>query len=86
MLLVSIIFKELILIGSRKKIFTYLNDGKLPIDNNLAEQNIQKLTIQCDKSLHYGSNTGAKMVVTYHRVIGTVKLHSTSSDFFQKHL
>ena len=61
-----------------KEIFAYLNDGELPIDNNLAERTIRKLTIQHNNSLHYGSDAGTEMAVTYHSVIGTVKLHGSS--------
>ena len=61
-----------------KEIFAYLDDGELPIDNNLAERTIRKLTTQRNNSLHYGSDTGAEMAATYHSVIGTVKLHGTS--------
>ena len=63
---------------SHAKIFAYLDDSELPIDNNLAEQTIRKLTTQRNNSLHYGSDAGAEMAATYHSVIGTVKLHSTS--------
>ena len=62
----------------RKEIFAYLDDGELPIDNNLAERTIRKLTTQRNNSLHYGSAAGAKMAATYHSVIGTVKLHGNS--------
>ena len=61
-----------------KEIFAYLNDGELPIDNNLAERTIRKLTTQRNNSLHYGSDAGAEMAATYHSVIGTVKLHGSS--------
>ena len=61
-----------------KKIFAYLDDGELPIDNNLAERTIRKLTTQRNNSLHYGSDAGAEMAATYHSVIGTVKLHGSS--------
>ena len=61
-----------------KEIFAYLDDGELPIDNNLAERTIRKLTTQRNNSLHYGSDTGAEMAATYHSVIGTVKLHGSS--------
>ena len=60
------------------EIFAYLDDGELPIDNNLAERTIRKLTTQRNNSLHYGSDAGAEMVATYHSVIGTVKLHGSS--------
>ena len=61
-----------------KEIFAYLDDGELPIDNNLAERTIRKLTTQRNNSLHYGSDAGAEMVATYHSMIGTVKLHGSS--------
>ena len=60
-----------------KEIFAYLDDGELPIDNNLAERTIRKLTTQRNNSLHYGSDAGAEMAA-YHSVIGTVKLHGSS--------
>ncbi len=49
-----------------------MDDGELPIDNNLAERTIRKLTTQRNNSLHYGSDAGAEMAATYHSVIGTV--------------
>ena len=61
-----------------KEIFAYLDDGELPIDNNLAERTIRKLTTQRNNSLHYGSDAGAEMAATYHSVIATVKLHGSS--------
>ena len=61
-----------------KEIFIYLDDGELPIDHNLAERTIRKLTTQRNNSLHYGSDAGAEMAATYHSVIGTVKLHGSS--------
>ena len=67
-----------------------MDDGELPIDNNLAERTIRKLTTQRNNSLHYGSDAGAEMATTYHSVIGTVaswqfylELHR---NFFQKYL
>ena len=61
-----------------KEIFIYLDDGELPIDHNLAERTIRKLTTQRNNSLHYGSDASAEMAATYHSVIGTVKLHGSS--------
>ena len=61
-----------------KELFAFLDDGDLPIDNNLAERTIRKLTTQRNNSLHYGSDAGAEMAATYHSVIGTVKLHGSS--------
>ena len=72
-----------------KELFAFLGDGDLPIDNNLAERTIRKLTTQRNNSLHYGSDAGAEMAATYHSVIGTVKLHGSSvwnfiGTFFKK--
>ena len=47
-----------------KEIFTYLDDGELPIDNNLAERTIRKLTTHRNNSLHYGSDAGAEMAAS----------------------
>ena len=75
-----------------KEIFANLDDGEFPIDNNLVERTIRKLTTQRNNSLHYGSDAGAEMAATYHSVIGTVKLHGSSVwnfigfFFFQKYL
>ncbi len=59
------------------EIFAFSQDGEFPIDNNLAERTIWKLTTQRNSSHHYGSDAGAEMAVTYHSVIGTVKLYSS---------
>ena len=71
------------------EIFAYLKAGEFPIDNNLAERTIRKLTTQRNNSLHYGSDAGAEMAATYHSVISTVKLHGSSvwnfiGTFFKK--
>lgn len=74
-----------------KELFAYLDDGELPIDNNLAERTIRKLTTQRNNLFHYGSDVGAEMVATYHSVISTVKLYGHSvwdfiGSFFKKSL
>lgn len=71
------------------EIFAYLQDGDFPIDNNLVERTIRKLTTQRNNSLHYGSDAGVEMAATYHSVISTVKLHGSSvwnfiGTFFKK--
>lgn len=70
-------------------IFAYQKDGNYPIDNNIAERTIRKLTTQRNNSLHYGSDAGVEMAVAYHSVISTVKLHAMScwrylGEFFKK--
>lgn len=72
-------------------IFAYQKDGNYPIDNNIAERTIRKLTTQRNNSLHYGSDEGVEMAVAYHSVISTVKLHGMScwrylGEFFKRYL
>ena len=59
-------------------IFAYQNNGNYPIDNNIAERTLRKLTTQRNNSLHYGSDEGVELAVAYHSVISTVKLHGMS--------
>ena len=71
------------------ELFAYLDDGELPIDNNLAERCIRKLTTQRNSMLHFGSDEGVEMAATYHSIISTVKLHGKSAwnflgTFFKK--
>ena len=61
------------------ELFAFLDDGELPIDNNLAERCIRKLTTQRNSMLHFGSDEGVEMAATYHSVISTVKLHGKSA-------
>ena len=71
------------------ELFAYLDDGELPIDNNLAERCIRKLTTQRNGMIHFGSDEGVEMAATYHSIISTVKLHGKSvwnflGTFFKK--
>lgn len=70
-------------------IFAFMKDGNLPIDNNIAERTIRKLTTQRNSMIHFGSDEGVEMAAAYHSVISTVKLHGMScwkylGEFFQK--
>ena len=38
----------------------------------------ERFPTQRNNSLHYDSDAGAEMTATFHRVIGTVKLHGSS--------
>ena len=76
---------------SHAKIFAYLDEGELPIDNNLAEETIRKLTTQCNSSLHYDSDASAEVAATYHSLIRSNKASwqvclELHRNFFQKYL
>ena len=67
----------------------FVQDGALPIDNNIAERTVRCMTTARNNSLHYGSDAGAEMAATYHSIISTVKLHGKSvwgylGEFFKK--
>lgn len=64
------------------ELFAYLDDGDFPIDNNLAERCIRKLTTQRNSMLHFGSDAGVEMAAAYHSIISTVKLHGKSAWHF----
>lgn len=71
------------------ELFAFWDDGELPMDNNLAERCIRKLTTQRNSMLHFGSDEGVEMAATNHSVISTVKLHGKSAwnflgTFFKK--
>ena len=61
------------------KTFAYIKDGNYPIDNNIAERSIRKLTTQRNSMFHFGSDEGAEMAAAYHSVISTVKLQNKSA-------
>ena len=65
-------YKTMGVAGESVEHFAHLDDGELPIDNNLAERTIRKLTTQRNNSMHYDRDAGAEMAATYHSVIGTV--------------
>lgn len=60
-------------------IFAFLQDGSLPLDNNLAERSIRPLTTQRNSMLHFGSDEGVEMAATYHSIIATVKMQGRSA-------
>lgn len=43
-------------------IFSYIQNGCYPIDNNSAERAVRPLTTQRNSMLHFGSDEGAEMV------------------------
>ena len=72
-----------------KELTAFVQDGALPIDNNIAERTVRCMTTARNNSLHYGSDAGAEMAATYHSIISTVKLHGKSvwgylGEFFKK--
>lgn len=66
-------------------LFLYRNDGRYPIDNNLAERTIRPFKMKRKNSLHFSSDAGAQMCAVYQSIVSTVKMQGKSVwDFFGK--
>lgn len=64
------------------ELFAYLDDCEMPIDSNLAEQCVWKLTTQRNCMLHFGCDEGEEMAAAYYSIISTVKLHGYKCYFY----
>lgn len=65
--------------------YSYRNDGRYTIDNNLGERSIRLLTCEREVSLFYGSHDGADISVVYHTFVESCKLACISvKDYFVK--
>ncbi|MEQ9385135.1 MAG: IS66 family transposase [Imperialibacter sp.] len=62
------------LIGRYNKIYTYLNDGRLEIDNNLIENSIRPVALGRKNYLFAGSHSGAKKAAMVYSLLGSCKL------------
>ena len=61
-----------------KQLFRYLDDGRYPIDNNIAERNIRPLAGERKNSLFFGSHKMAKASAMYHTAISTCRMMGVS--------
>ncbi len=69
-------------------LFRYREDGRYPIDNNLAERQVRPFTALRKGNQHYGSDEGAERAAVYLSIVSTVKLAGVSvwkflGDFFE---
>jgi len=58
-------------LGHRKGLMAYLDDERLPIDNNLAERAIRRVAIGRKNWLFLGSETGGETAATLMTLLGT---------------
>ena len=56
------------------ELLNYRNDGRYTIDNLPAERAIRPVTVARKNSLHYSSEEGLQVALTYMTVIETVKM------------
>lgn len=62
----------------KEGLFMYRNDGRSPIDNNLAERQVRPFTALRKAIKHCGSDAGAEMAAVYLSVVSAEKLAGQS--------
>lgn len=61
-------------LGQWKELTEYVNDGKLSIDNNVAERAIRPIAIGRKNYMFCGSHEGAKRAALIYTIVETCKL------------
>ena len=64
------------LIGRYNKIYLYLQDGRLEIDNNLIENSIRPVALGRKNYLFAGSHAGAQRAAMVYSLLGSCKLQN----------
>ncbi len=71
----ALMFKALnYMLNGWNELLNYRNDGRYTIDNLPAERAIRPVTVARKNSLHYSSEEGLQVALTYMTVIETVKM------------
>jgi len=72
------------LIGRYNKIYIYLQDGRLEIDNNLIENSIRPVALGRKNYLFAGSHSGAEKAAIIYSLLGSCKLQNINPyDYLQ---
>lgn len=72
------------LIGRYNKIYIYLQDGRLEIDNNLIENSIRPVALGRKNYLFAGSHSGAEKAAMVYSLLGSCKLQDINPyDYLQ---
>lgn len=72
------------LIGRYNKIYIYLQDGRLEIDNNLIENSIRPVALGRKNYLFAGSHSGAEKAAIVYSLLGSCKLQDINPyDYLQ---
>ena len=72
------------LIGRYNKIYFYLQDGRLEIDNNLIENSIRPVALGRKNYLFAGSHAGAEKAAMVYSLLGSCKLQNINPyDYLQ---
>jgi transposase len=72
------------LIGRYNKIYVYLQDGRLEIDNNLIENSIRPVALGRKNYLFAGSHSGAEKAAMVYSLLGSCKLQNINPyDYLQ---
>jgi len=69
-------------LGRWKALTRYANDGKLAIDNNLAERLLRGIAVTRKNFLFLGSDTGGDRAAILYTLIETAKLNSLNPEAY----
>ena len=68
------------------KLIVYLKDGRLNIDNNVAENHVRPIAIGRKNWLFANSTDGAKSLVNWYSIIETAKMNNVDPYKYLKHI
>ncbi len=65
---------------------SYLNDGRIEIDNNAAERSVRGIAIGRKNYLFLGSDLGGERAATMYSLIGSAKLNDINPEAYLRHV
>ena len=65
---------------------SYLNDGRIEIDNNAAERSVRAIAIGRKNDLFMGSDLGGERAATMYSLIGSAKLNDINPEAYLRHV
>ncbi|MEK6482572.1 IS66 family transposase [Catalinimonas sp. 4WD22] len=74
------------LIGRYNKIYLYLQDGRLEVDNNLIENSIRPVALGRKNYLFAGSHSGAEKAAIIYSLLGSCKLRNINPYDYLKNI
>lgn len=64
----------------------YVDDGRIEIDNNIAEQALRTVALGRKNWLHCGSDTGGERAAAMYSLIGSAKMNGIDPFIYLRHV
>lgn len=64
----------------------YADDGRIEIDNNIAEQALRTVAVGRKNWLHFGSDTGGERAAAMYSLIGSAKMNGLDPFAYMRHV